>query len=67
MPNEWELKHAEEKKHFNLALAREAMRLVYGTYIVDKELANTRADAIQAIDRMIVGFGAESFIPEMEQ
>jgi len=56
----------EVKEARNVALLRAAMTLLYDTVSLNREMSNKRAEAILAIDAIIIGHGAESFVPRME-
>ena len=51
----------------NIAYLQRAMQLLYKTSIEDWEQAKNRGEAIQAIDKIIVFMGEESYIPIMER
>lgn len=61
-----EKEKAEEMRPLNLQRCAEAMQLLYQTYIITEEVAMARGEAIQAINRMIIGLGGEDTISKIE-
>ena len=57
---------AERFRVLNLQRCAEAMQLLYQTYVIDSAIAEDRGVAIQAINRMIVGFGGDDTISKIE-
>ena len=61
-----EKEKAEEMRSLNLQRCAEAMDLLYKTYIISEGMAQARGEAIQAINRMILGLGGEDTIAKIE-
>lgn len=57
---------AERFRILNIQRCAEAMQLLYQTYIIDSAIAEYRGQAIQAINRMILGLGGEDTISKIE-
>ena len=57
---------AERFRILNIQRCAEAMQLLYQTYIIDGTIAIARGEAIQAINRMILGLGGEDVISKIE-
>ena len=56
----------ERWRVLNIQRCAEAMDLLYKTYIIDDGIAAARGEAIQALNRMILGLGGEDMISKIE-
>jgi hypothetical protein len=57
---------AERFRVLNIQRCAEAMEMLYQTYIIDGTIAIARGEAIQAINKMILGLGGEDTISKIE-
>jgi hypothetical protein len=53
-------------RFLNIQRCEDAMRLLYETFIPDQSVATLRGEAIQAINRLILGLGGEDTIAKIE-